>query len=52
LQDYDIGRITATDRDGSQFWVRFAKTIELAGTSWLMRASLPVNGFPVARAAT
>ena len=48
FQDYYIGRITETDQDGNQFWVRFAKPFEVAGTSWLMRASLPVNSFPVA----
>lgn len=48
FQDYYIGRITDTDKDGNQFWVRFAKPFEVAGTSWLMRASLPVNTFPIA----
>ena len=48
FQDYYIGRITETDKDGNQFWVRFAKPFEVAGTNWLMRASLPVNSFPVA----
>jgi len=48
FQDYYIGRITDTDEDGNQFWLRFAKPFEVAGTSWLMRASLPVNSFPVA----
>jgi hypothetical protein len=47
FQDYYIGRITHTDEDGNQFWVRFAKPFEVAGTNWLMRASLPVNSFPV-----
>lgn len=49
FQDYYIGRITETDQDGNQFWVRFAKPFEVAGTNWLMRASLPVNSFPVAK---
>ena len=48
FQDYYIGRITNTDEDGNQFWVRFAKPFEVAGGNWLMRASLPVNTFPVA----
>ena len=39
FQDYYIGRITETDQDGNQFWVRFAKPFEVAGTNWLMRAS-------------
>jgi hypothetical protein len=48
FQDYYIGRITDTDKDGNQFWLRFAKPFEVAGTNWLMRASLPVNTYPVA----
>lgn len=48
FQDYYIGRITETDKDGNQFWMRFAKPFKVAGTEWLMRASLPVNTYPVA----
>jgi hypothetical protein len=48
FQDYYIGRITDTDKDRNQFWVRFAKPFAVAHTNWLMRASLPVNSFPVA----
>ena len=33
FQDYYIGRITETDKDGNQFWVRFAKPFEVAGTN-------------------
>jgi hypothetical protein len=47
FQDYYIGRFTGTSKDGNQFWVRFAKPFEVANTSWLMRASLPVNTYPV-----
>jgi len=46
FQDYYIGRITDTDEDGNQFWVRYAQPFELAGTKWLMRASLPLNSYP------
>lgn len=42
VQDYYIGRITDTDQDGNQFWLRLAEPFEVAGTPWLMRASLPV----------
>jgi hypothetical protein len=48
FQDYYIDRITDTDKDGNQFWVRFAKPFAVGDTSWLMRASLPVNTYPVA----
>jgi hypothetical protein len=48
FRDCYIGRIAGTDKDGNQFWVRFAKPFKLADTEWLMRASLPVNTYPVA----
>jgi len=48
FQDYYIGRITDTDEAGNQFWLRFAKPFSVAKTNWLMRASLPVNSYPVA----
>ena len=48
FQDYYIGRITDTDEDGNQFWLRFAKPFAVAKTNWLLRASLPVNSYPVA----
>lgn len=47
LQNYYIGRLTESDSDANQFWLRFAKPFDVAGTEWLMRASLPVNTFPM-----
>ena len=47
LHDYYIGELTEPDEDANQFWVRFAKPFSLGKTNWLMRASLPVNTFPV-----
>ncbi len=46
FQDYYIGRITETDDDANQFWLRFAQPFKVFGGEWLMRASLPVNSFP------
>ena len=46
LQNYYIGELTESDKDANQFWLRFAKPFSVAGTNWLMRASLPVNTFP------
>ena len=47
LQNYYIGRITETDQDGNQFWLRYAQPFQAGGGNWLMRASLPVSTFPV-----
>jgi hypothetical protein len=47
LQNYYIGEFTSPDEDGNQFWVRYAQPISLGKTNWLLRASLPVNSFPI-----
>ncbi len=46
IQNYYIGDLTESDDDANQFWLRYAQPFSLAGTHWLMRASLPVNTFP------
>ncbi len=46
LQDYYIGRLTESDEDGNQFWLRYATPVKLGG-NWLLRASLPVSTLPV-----
>lgn len=46
LQNYYIGRLTQTDEDANQFWLRYAQPFEAFGGKWLMRASLPVNSYP------
>jgi len=48
LHNYYIGELTDTDEDGNQFWMRFAKPFSIGKTKWLLRASLPINTFPVA----
>jgi hypothetical protein len=49
LHNYYIGEITETgERSGNQFWMRYATPFSLGQTKWLMRASLPVNTYPVA----
>ena len=40
LQNYYIGELTESDKDANQFWLRFARPFSVAGTNWLMRASL------------
>lgn len=46
LQNYYIGRLTETDEDANQFWLRYAQPFKLLGGEWLMRASLPLNSYP------
>jgi hypothetical protein len=51
LHNYYIGEFTDTGgKSGDQFWMRYARPFSIAQTKWLMRASLPVNSFPVAPA--
>lgn len=47
LHNYYIGEVTDTDKSGNQFWARFAKPFSVGQSTWLMRASLPVNTYPV-----
>ena len=47
LHNYYIGELTDPDKDANQFWTRFARPFSLGQTNWLMRASLPINTFPV-----
>lgn len=47
LQDYYIGELTGSEESANQFWMRFAKPLSISKTSWLLRASLPVNSYPV-----
>lgn len=47
VHDYYIGELTETDEDGNQVWARFAKPFTIGKTSWIMRASLPLNTYPV-----
>lgn len=46
LQNYYIGDLTESDEDANQFWLRYAKPFSVSESSWLLRASLPVNSFP------
>jgi len=47
LQNYYIGEFTSPDKDGNQFWLRYAQPLLLGKTNWIFRASLPVNTYPV-----
>ncbi len=46
LQNYYIGELTESDENANQFWLRYAQPVPIAKTSWLVRASLPVNTYP------
>ena len=48
LHNYYIGELTDPDEYANQFWLRFAQPFSIGKTNWLMRASLPINTFPVA----
>jgi len=43
-----IGELTDPDENANQFWLRFAKPLSIGQTNWIMRASLPINTYPVA----
>jgi len=47
LHNYYIGELTDPDKNANQFWLRFAKPFSIGKTNWLLRASLPINTFPV-----
>jgi len=47
LQDYYIGELTSPDKSANQFWLRYAKPVSIDKTNWILRASLPVNSYPV-----
>lgn len=47
MHNYYIGELTDPDENANQFWVRFAKPFSVGKTNWIMRASLPLNTFPV-----
>jgi hypothetical protein len=47
VHNYYIGELTETDKDANQFWMRYARPFSVGQANWLMRASLPVNSYPV-----
>lgn len=47
IQDYYIGEVTESDEWANQAWARFAKPFSVGESNWLMRASLPLNTYPV-----
>jgi hypothetical protein len=47
VHDYYIGDLTDVGEDANQAWARFAKPFTIGESSWIMRASLPLNTYPV-----
>jgi hypothetical protein len=47
LHNYYIGELTDPDENANQFFMRFVKAFSIGKTDWIMRASLPINTFPV-----
>jgi hypothetical protein len=47
MQQYFIGELTESDQSANQFWLRYAKPFAISETNWLLRASLPINSYPV-----
>lgn len=47
FQNLYVGGMTGTDDHANQFYFRYAKPIGMFGGDWLIRATLPVNSFPV-----
>lgn len=47
FQNLYVGELTGTSDQANQFYLRYAKPIKMFGGDWLMRATLPINSFPV-----
>jgi hypothetical protein len=48
IHDYYIWEVTGPSDDTmNQAWLRYAQPVALGQTNWLVRASLPINTFPV-----
>jgi hypothetical protein len=47
FQNYYIGKLTESDDNADQFWLRYAKPFSVGESHWLLRASLPVYSYPV-----
>ena len=48
FQNYYIGELTDSDENANQFVIRYAQPFSIGESTWLMRASLPMNTFPSA----
>jgi hypothetical protein len=44
---YYMADLSEVNKDAHQTWMRFAKPFSIGKSKWLMRASLPINSYPV-----
>jgi hypothetical protein len=44
---YYMADLSEMDKDANQVWMRFAKPFSIGKSKWLMRASLPINSYPI-----
>jgi hypothetical protein len=47
VQGYWIEEFTDIDKGGSQLLFRYARPFTLGSSKWLMRATMPINNFPI-----
>ncbi len=47
IHQYYIGKLTGSDNSANQFWLRYAQPLSIGKSNWLLRASLPINQYPV-----
>lgn len=47
VQGYYIDELTEIDESASQVILRYARPLSFGGSSWLVRASMPFNNYPV-----
>lgn len=47
FQNYYIGELTESSEDANQFLVRYAQPVRFLEYDWLVRATLPVNTYPI-----
>lgn len=47
VHNYYMGDLTKSDETANQAWLRYAQPFSIKDTNWLLRASLPINTFPV-----
>lgn len=46
FQNMYTGKVSGLDKNADQFMLRYAQPVEIYGTKWLMRATIPLNTVP------
>lgn len=46
IHDYYIGKLTETNEDANQLWLRLAQPFSIGRSRWLTRVSAPMNTYP------